>query len=128
YKYPEGGDWRATEPIWQKDYKTSRAGSKHYSLFTPMLEEESRAAFVEALKLAGLDKQTANEKPKAAEAATPSKGKASLDELMTRVDFVAQFGVIHQLHAQIGAEGESPELVQKLARAYAQLSLLTGHT
>jgi tetratricopeptide (TPR) repeat protein len=128
YRYPADGNWRGGEPLWEKDYKTSRAGSKHYASFAPMLEKESRGAFVEALQTAGLEKRTPEEKPDPAKTPKPAKGKASLDEMMERVDFVAQFGAVYQLHTELSARGETPELVQQLARAYAQLSMLTGHT
>ncbi len=128
YRYPADGNWRAAGSLWEKDYKTSRAGSQHYASFAPMLEEESRGAFVDALKLAGLEKRTREGKPAPAETAKPAKDKASLDELMERVDFVAQFGAVFNLHGALSTGGETPAQVQQLARAYAQLSMLTGHT
>ena len=125
YRYDD--NWRDTDPIWEKQYQTNPAGSELYAMFIPLFEQASRDDFVEALKLAGLEKQPAKP-PSDPPARRLAKGKATLPELMAKVDFVAQFGAAHALHAEIAHQGETPQRIQSLARAYAQLSLLSQHT
>ena len=43
------------------------------------------------------------------------------------MDIVSQFSAVRELHALIKSQGESPELLGALVRAYANLGVLTEH-
>ncbi|MFK7776972.1 MAG: hypothetical protein QM501_02460 [Gimesia sp.] len=81
-------------------------------------EELSRKEFVEALKSSGY---TGNA-PKWMEKSTiPEKTLKQLNEW----NFISQYTVIQDMHAAIRKEGESPERLAVLTRAYANLGSLT---
>jgi len=81
-------------------------------------EKLSRTEFPAMLLQAGYVKGTAT-----------IRGDAKLDDetldLLDTFQTVAQFGAVRHLHHQIRKSGESPELLSGLARAYANLGVLT---
>ena len=76
----------------------------------------SRGPFVDMLKSAGFTKS--NDQQPAAPA-----GQADEDHL----DFVNQYARLRRLHGQIHAQGETPEAVAGVVRAYANLGNLTDY-
>lgn len=50
-----------------------------------------------------------------------------VDELLAKMDFVAQYDAVRRLHAAIVKGGESPARLGGLVRGYANLALLTRH-
>ncbi|HWE37970.1 MAG TPA: hypothetical protein VG406_15475 [Isosphaeraceae bacterium] len=81
-------------------------------------EGMSRSEFVAALKGLGAE-GTANEVRDAAP--VPAK----VEERLSGLGLVEHVAAIRDLHAAIRADGESPERLGALARAYAQLGVLT---
>lgn len=97
----------------------SMEGDERYEQLVERMERESRTQLVEELHSAGFTGQPY---------AIVDKGDvdAKIPNLLSQMDLVAQFAVIQILHTQIQIEGESPERISALVRAYANLSLLTG--
>ena len=93
------------------------AGDDLYEQLVERMEHESRTQLVEELYSAGF-----KGKPYSKADAGEVDEKAAT--LMSEMDFVAQFAAIQILHTQIQTEGESPERISALSRAYANLSLL----
>ncbi len=81
-------------------------------------EALSRTEFVNALKSAGY---TGKAPERMEETAVPDKTLQRLKEW----NFISQYTVIQDMHAEIGKEGESPERIAVLALAYANLGSLT---
>jgi tetratricopeptide (TPR) repeat protein len=84
----------------------------------PIAEGLSRSGFPEALKKLGL---AGSRNKWNADGTVPLGIDAALESL----GFVDHFGAIRSLHEIIRADGESPERLGALARAYAQLGILT---
>ena len=82
------------------------------------MEELSRGRFVDAIKQAGFQGK-----------ANALKDSADvpqwIETALERMDFVSQFSAVRELHELIRADGESPERLGALVRAYANLGLLT---
>lgn len=81
-------------------------------------EALSRDGFVDALKEAGFSGKAADWK---AESAIPEKTLKQIKEW----SFISQYTIAQDMHAAIATEGESPERLAMLARAYANLGSLT---
>ncbi len=81
-------------------------------------ESLSRTEFVETLKRLGLT----GEPNKVRDEAPPP---ADVEEKLSRLGIVDHFAAIRALHDAIRTDGESPERLGTLARAYAQLGALT---
>jgi tetratricopeptide (TPR) repeat protein len=81
-------------------------------------EELSRGGFLTALKRAGLRGTPTKLDPTAA---VPEEAERRLGEMT----FTAQFAALRLLHAAVRDRGESPALLTALARAYANLGMLT---
>ncbi|WP_145451877.1 tetratricopeptide repeat protein [Gimesia panareensis] len=77
-------------------------------------EALSRDGFVDALKEAGFSGKAAEWKE---ESSIPEKTAKQIKEW----SFISQYTVAQDMHAAIAAEGESPERLALLARAYANL-------
>jgi len=80
--------------------------------------EFSRADAVALLKAAGFSQRV----PKYRE---QSVVPASVRQLLDQMDVVSQFSAVRQIHTEIAAEGESPELLGALSRGYANLGSLS---
>jgi len=83
-------------------------------------EELSRSGFIDALKSAGY---TGDAPQWIAESTIPDKTLQQLKEW----NFITQYTVIQDTHAAIANEGESPERLAVLSRAYANLGNLTEY-
>lgn len=79
------------------------------------IEGLSRGKFVDFLLKAGFQKNEAK-----SDEVVPA-----LNGLQNRLDFIAQFAWIQHLRARIRVEGDSPETLSGLIRAYANLGNLT---
>jgi len=115
------GLW-ASQPIWEKTYKYRASGSRMYAPVSAMFEKASRHGFVKALQRAGVEKQGR----KTSGRPDPTLIQRWDDNLM-KVDFAVQFGVLRSIHQSLRQHGESPELLERLCRGYANLSVLTQH-
>ncbi|OJW20493.1 MAG: hypothetical protein BGO49_04600 [Planctomycetales bacterium 71-10] len=82
----------------------------------PMSRKEIVAAF-RSIGLSG--------RPNAYKAQAPAP--PGVEEALQTLDFVDVFAAVRALHETIRADGESPERLGALARAYAQLAALTCH-
>ena len=89
-----------------------------FELLIENTEEISRKGFVDALKSAGY---TGNPPEWVKESTVSDK----LLEQLKEWNFVSQYSVIQKMHKEISKEGESPERLAVLARAYANLGSLT---
>lgn len=86
--------------------------------WTAEAELLSRTKFVQALKDA--DFQT-----DAGRVAAQGDVNADIERQLAVMDAVSQFAALRRLHEQIRSDGESPRRLAALARAYAQLGVLT---
>ena len=75
----------------------------------------SRGPFVEVWTKAGYKKSTRHNAVRKADAPED------------RLDIVSQFALLRETHSQLSALGESPELIGRLVRAYANLGNLTDY-
>ncbi len=80
----------------------------------------SRNEFAAALEEAGLPRRKSKFQD---ESALPR----GTEEALAQMTVVSQFGALRDLHAEVRARGESPELLGALIRAYANLGVLTEH-
>ena len=121
------GKWRikltspgSAEPAFEKTYEHANSSSRIYADIIPILEAESRGAFVEALQAAGLR----GSERAADESREPG---AEIEDLLRRVDFVAQYAAVRAAHRALAEQGESPAWLGVLVRGYANLAVLTRH-
>jgi hypothetical protein len=84
------------------------------------MEKDSRFAFIDGLRRDGFqgapDRQTPN--------APPPDGA---EDLVGRLDELSQFAAARAVHAAIHNDGESPQRLGVLVRAYANLGRITRH-
>src|SRR6185312_1928876 len=87
-KFVEDQDIDAAPALWEKTYDFTASNTKMYADVVPKLDVDTRGAFIEALKSAGLraEKPAQND----AKQVAPS---ADIERLLLVPDFVAQFGV-----------------------------------
>jgi hypothetical protein len=121
-KFVEGQEPDASPPLWEKTYDCTPTTTKIYAEMVPKLEADSRGAFIEALKSAGL--KSLKSDPKDSKQVPPPD---DIDHLLRLPDFVAQFGAVRAAHQAILKNGGSPEWLSVLARGYANLASLTHH-
>ena len=85
---------------------------------TSRLESMSREKFPEVLKRLGFVTRKA-------EQVAPAEIPVDIAERSQKLSCLSQFAVVRALHGRRRAAGESPETLTALARAYANLGLLT---
>ncbi|MHB8972267.1 MAG: tetratricopeptide repeat protein [Pirellulaceae bacterium] len=107
-------------PPWEKTYDYVPDGVLMYADMLPKLEADSRGALLDALRAAGFQ----GAKPPLQDPQQPGN---EIEELLGKVDFVAQFGAVRAAHQAIALHGETPEWLGVLVRGYANLALLTEH-
>lgn len=107
----------STDSIWAADLPADLCNERLTDA-TVEIEKLSRGPFVDGLKKAGLT--GAADRVDANGAASPS-ALAQLDHF----ELLSQLTAIRLLHAQIRADGESPDRLAALARAYANFSQLS---
>ena len=113
------------KPIWEKVYKYRSVPSKRFETATPVFELASRSDFVEALELAGIGRAAPSNKIKSAQNDPDSNDLTDWNQRLLTVDFVAQYGVLREIHQTIRSHGQTPELLGLLSRGYANLGLMT---
>ena len=87
---------------------------------TGLAESLARTEFAGMLKQLGLKGE-----PNKVRAEAPAP--AGVEEKMESLGLVENFAAVRALHEAIRTDGESPERLGALARAYAQLGALSGH-
>jgi tetratricopeptide (TPR) repeat protein len=92
----------------------------YYEQAIERLEALSRAEIAEALREAGF---AAVERPAVGTAAVPPAAERHLGQM----DELSHFAAVRLLHEEMRREGESPELLGALVRAYANLGQLTRY-
>ncbi len=108
------------QSMWEKTYKYFADGNGMYADIVPKLEADTHGLFLEALRGFGLKGQ----KPALRAPQLPGK---EIDNLLMKVDFVAQYGAVRAAHHAIAAHGETPEWLGVLVRGYGNLAMLTAH-
>ena len=111
---------------WKSDWKYETSvsfspidGLINYQELSEKLEALSRNEFPNALKSARFEGQPPPSKVPTR--ATDETTQSLLDQLSP----LSQVGAVRRLHAAIKKEGESPEVLEGLARGYANLAMLT---
>ena len=112
-----GGEKEA-EAVLKVDLGTNPDGGEYASNLAEQVEGLSRKEFVAALEKLGA---AGSANKVRAEGAVPEK----VEERLSSLGLVENFAAVRDLHAAIRADGESPERLGALARAYVQLGVLT---
>ena len=107
--------------IWKKNYDFGKAKHARYTEMVPQLEEDSRKELVEALLAAGFKKQQPHREP------APPVENSQFETMLSKIDFIAQFGAVRSAHQAIAANGVTPEMLGILVRGYTNLAFLTRH-
>ena len=105
------------QEIIARDWHESK-GPLDYVALAVDREKASRTTLVAVLKQAGFEGKPNARKP---DAKVPEK----VQQLLGEMTFTSQFDAVRRLHAAIRADGESPARLGALARAYANLGILT---
>jgi len=90
------------------------------------VERLSREDFAQSLKSAGM-KKFASPKDVAVDETETENALQSIDRLLDNLSLVSQYDAVRQTHQWIRNTGETPPLLQRLVRGYAQLYLLSEH-
>ncbi len=106
----------AQEVIASAPYRSD--GGLDYNLLVAHLEEASRTRYAEWLREAGFEGVPHAWKPQA-------EAPEAVEALLRQMTFPAQFDAARRLHWLIRADGESPERLGALVRAYANLGVLS---
>ncbi len=109
-----------TEVLLKHDLGTNPDEGGYLMRLTTLSESLSRSKFPDLLKQLGL---TGQPNPVRADAPVPPDVEKRLEQL----GLVEHFAAIRELHEKIRADGESPARLAALARAYAQLGVLTEY-
>jgi len=112
------GEGEKAETLVAKELPPVPDGYDYPAEIAKIAESLSRTKFVEMLKQLGL----AGEPNKVRAEAPPP---ADFEEKMSRLGIVDHFAAVRALHDAIRTDGESPERLEALARAYARLGALT---
>jgi tetratricopeptide (TPR) repeat protein len=108
-----GDQW---ETLWESELEPN--APRFPEVMVRVCEELSRTRVPAALESAGVRRRS---RRPLSEARVPDSAAVQLNEF----NFVAQFGAVRRLHAEIEARGESLELLAALSRGYAHLGSLT---
>ncbi len=110
-------DGPSPQTIWQEKF-TRKQWSDDLPATAEVLEKLSRTDFIDALSKGGWAGQPNANKP---DAPAPADAEARLAKL----DILSQFAVLRETHDLIHNDGESPQLLGALVRAYANLGQIT---
>ncbi|MCA9129577.1 MAG: hypothetical protein KDB22_20965 [Planctomycetales bacterium] len=116
-----------TPPAWQSScfFETSIKGM--YAFAAAIFDCASFDEFPVAMKAVGIASSKVLTNEQKLKQSPNSADLNRWNQALLDVDFVTQFGVVRELHRAIEQHGESQTLLYMLARAYANLSLLTDH-
>jgi tetratricopeptide (TPR) repeat protein len=106
------------ETLWEKVFSLS--GDDLILALVEESERFSRDELPAALQRAGLKGQASAHHP-------AGVADAEVAPLLDEMHPLAQFSAARRLHAQLRSEGETPERLADLSRAYANLGALTQH-
>ena len=113
------GDGDQTKELWNKSIDLTTDPYEYYFPVVRAMEEASRRDMVDALKRAGYDGA-----PKSSDEAQPTPETL---ESLTQYSLTSQLLALRETHAQARSEGQSPQLIGVLARAYAHLGVMSQH-
>jgi len=105
-------------PLWTKSVEEH--WSRPLRQILQEMETDSRGPFVDALRQAGFDGHADAPSP---DAPAPLQAEA----LLAQLDELSQFTALRLAHAAIRQDGESPQRLAVLVRAYANLGQLTRY-
>ncbi len=113
--------------IWSKTLEFQPNSKQTYPSLITQLETLSRGEFVDLLVELGAEKPTEDpsEETKAKDEPPSEQQLAELDQQLSEVDLTAQFLTVRKIRQLLDSQGESPELLGRLANAYANLGFLT---
>lgn len=113
--------------IWSQTLKFKANSKRTYPSLIKQFEAFSRGEFVELLLGLGAEKLTEESSQEAQQKIEPPSEQqlSELDQKLAEVDLVAQFLAVREIEQSIRSQGESPELLGRLANGYANLGLLT---
>ncbi len=121
YAYDEDEKKRSEETLWEKQYESKAKRYEIYADIVPKLESDTHDQFLEALHAAGFRKEQPEHE------SSESVASDRLEEMLGKIDFIAQFAAVRSAHQAVAASGETPELLGILIRGYANLGFLTRH-
>ncbi|MGY8768455.1 MAG: hypothetical protein ACKVH8_08520 [Pirellulales bacterium] len=104
--------------IWETEL--SFPSENLYENFSSKLESLSRSEIKQALKDAGFSGSENKWSP-------AGKVNVEIDQLLNEMTFTSQYLAARQLHQQMRTDGESPERLTALVRAYSNLYMLTNY-
>ncbi|MCY3023469.1 MAG: hypothetical protein NTW87_31200, partial [Planctomycetota bacterium] len=110
------GEAADAKALLQKTFPLSPGKYVNYLEVAEVCERLSRTEFLQVLKDSGYQGAPNPVKQEAA----PS---ARVEELLRKVSFYAPFEALRETHAELRKEGESPQLLGAVARAYANLAV-----
>jgi tetratricopeptide (TPR) repeat protein len=114
------GAGEKAEVLFQHDLGTRPDNSRYTAELTALAELLARSEFPALLQKLGLQGQPNRSRD---DAAVPPTVEERLDQL----GLVDHFAAVRALHEAIRADGESPARLSAMARAYAQLGMLTEY-
>lgn len=117
------GLW-TSEPVWEHKFEKSKYFKDLYLQGAETFAGAAESEFVSALQKAGIVGQPHGQERQ--HEPSPSK-LARWEESLLKVDFVAQYAVLREVHKEIAEHGQSKGLLSLLVRGYANLSVLTEH-
>ncbi|NOZ40683.1 MAG: hypothetical protein GXP24_10720 [Planctomycetes bacterium] len=120
----DGGE---EKKIWSKILKFEANSKQTYPTLITQLETLSRGEFVDLLVELGAEKpaEDSSEETEAKIEPPSEQELAELDQQLSEVDLLAQFLAIRKIGKLLDSQRESPELLGRLANAYANLGILT---
>lgn len=114
------------EPLWQKELAVPTARPFDYVCLAEAMERCAREELPAVLRQAGV----MGPAPRAQAPAAQSPKRVALpdgvEEKLNGMSFLVQFAALRELDQLRRTQGQSPELLGGLVRAYANLGLLTG--
>jgi tetratricopeptide (TPR) repeat protein len=114
------GAGEKAEVLFQSDLGTRPDNSRYTAELTALAETLARSEFPALLKQLGVEGRPNTNRE---DAPVPQGALERLDQL----GLVDHFAAVRALHEAIRADGESPARLAALARAYAQLGILTEY-
>jgi hypothetical protein len=108
------------QTVWSQEVPLLAVNRLDYLALVERLGPWTRTSLPRALRQAGFPSRP---RPAPGNAVPP----ADVRERLKSLTYLDQFAAVRQLHAALHAQGDSPELLLDLVRAYAHLGVLTEH-